>query len=292
MDKLRGWITIGLLCLGLSACASLRSTVATVVPGIRLTLTVASLPPLTQTALRLPTRYVPAGMTPQAVIPSPGPTSPPALTNTPGLNVNIIDNLRSVTLSGVYIPSTFGWLTFTLCFFGWALFELWVNVRLWQPGSLNRDRLSRYLIIVGMLLSFALAVNAARLHAFDLTFFRPQVFYLGLGLMLVGLAFRGYAIWQLGQFFAPEVAIQPGQRVVDRGLYRYLRHPSYTGTFITIVGYGLALTNWLSLLIMLALPGIVYAFRMKVEEAALLEAFGEEYRAYMRRTKRLIPFVL
>jgi protein-S-isoprenylcysteine O-methyltransferase Ste14 len=89
----------------------------------------------------------------------------------------------------------------------------------------------------------------------------------------------------------PEVVIQPGQRVLDQGLYRYLRHPSYMGTFITVFGYGLALTNWLSLLVMLVLPGLAYGYRMRVEEAALLEAFGEDYRAYMRRTKRLIPFI-
>jgi protein-S-isoprenylcysteine O-methyltransferase Ste14 len=79
--------------------------------------------------------------------------------------------------------------------------------------------------------------------------------------------------------------------VVDQGLYRYLRHPSYTGTFITIVGYGLALTNALSLAVMLALPGLDYTFRMRVEEAALCEAFGDKYRDYMRRSKRLVQFI-
>lgn len=192
----------------------------------------------------------------------------------------------------LYVPSAFGWIAFIVCFFGWAAFELWVNLRLWRPGSANRDRLSRYLIIGGMLVAFALAWRATRLHAFDFARWRPQIFYLGLGLMLSGLIFRGYAIRQLGQFFVPEVAIQPGQRVIDQGLYRYLRHPSYTGTFITILGYGLTLTNSLSLAVMLIVPGALYGFRIWAEEAALLEAFGEEYRAYMRRTKRIIPFVL
>jgi protein-S-isoprenylcysteine O-methyltransferase len=144
--------------------------------------------------------------------------------------------------------------------------------------------------VIGVL-SFALAVAATRLPVFDLIFARPVLFYLGLGLMLAGLGLRAYAIRQLGRYFTPEVAIQPGQHVVDQGLYRYLRHPSYTGTFITILGYGLALTNGLSLAIMLVLPGLAYAFRMRVEEAALREAFGDEYRDYMRRTKRLIPFI-
>ncbi len=187
--------------------------------------------------------------------------------------------------------SLFDRFAFLACFFGWAAFELVVNLRLWRGDSTNRDRLTRYLIIGAMLASFALAVSAARLHAFDIAVFRTQVFYVGLGLMIAGLVFRWVAIRQLGQFFVPEVVIQPGQRVLEHGLYRYLRHPSYTGTFITLFGYGLALTNWLSLLVMLTLPGLAYGYRMWVEEAALLEAFGEEYAAYMRRTKRLIPFI-
>lgn len=196
-------------------------------------------------------------------------------------------------IASVYIPSPLGGLFFSLCFLSWAVFEVWTNLRGWPAGTLNRDRLSRYVIIGAMLLAFALAGLATNLHAFDfaLAVARSLIFYAGLVLMLAGLLFRAYAIRQLGRYFVPEVAIQPGQRVIDRGLYRYLRHPSYTGTFLTVLGYGLALTNGLSLVIMLVLPGLAYYFRMNVEEAALLDAFGDEYRAYMRRTKRILPFV-
>lgn len=192
---------------------------------------------------------------------------------------------------GVYVPSLSGWLLFSLCFVAWALFETWTNLKTWPAAAGNHDQLSRYVIIGTLGLAFVLAVAATWLHPFDLTFARPQLFYLGLALMVAGLVFRAYAIRQLGRYFTPEVTIQPGQHVVEHGLYRYLRHPSYTGTFITLLGYGLALTNGLSLAIMLVLPGLAYAFRMRVEEAALRAAFGDEYRDYMRRTKRLIPFI-
>ncbi len=194
--------------------------------------------------------------------------------------------------SPLYAPSPAGTALFALLYFGWAVFELVVNLRLWAPGSVNRDRWTRFGIIGGMLLAFTLSVAATRLTAFDFSAGRSGLFYLGLALMAGGLVFRAWAIMQLGRYFVPEVAIQPGQRVLDRGLYRYLRHPSYTGTFLTVIGYGLALNNWLSLAIMLVITGVVYGWRMRVEEAALTEAFGEEYRAYMRRTKRLVPFVL
>jgi len=192
----------------------------------------------------------------------------------------------------LYAPSPAGAALFALLFFGWAVFELVVNLRLWSPGSVNRDRWTRFGIIGGMLLAFALAVAATQVTALNFQAGRAPLFYVGLALMAGGLVFRAWAIGQLGRYFVPEVAIQPGQRVLDRGLYRYLRHPSYTGTFITVIGYALALNNWLSLVIMLVVPSLVYGLRMRVEEAALTEAFGEEYRAYMRRTKRLVPFIL
>jgi protein-S-isoprenylcysteine O-methyltransferase len=191
----------------------------------------------------------------------------------------------------VYIPSVLGFQLFRLLFLGWVAFELWVNLRTWPTGSVNRDQLSRFVIIGTMASSFWLALFATCFHAGDITVARPAVFYLGLLLMAAGLLLRAYAIRQLGRYFVPEVAIQPGQQLMDRGPYRFVRHPAYTGTLLTVLGFGLALTNGLSLAIMLVLPGLAFAFRMHVEEAALLAAFGEDYRRYMQRTKRLIPFI-
>ena len=192
----------------------------------------------------------------------------------------------------LYSPSPLGAVLFIACFLAWAALEVAANLRRGHPGSINRDRWSRAAIIGGMVLALTLAVTATRAAAFDFAAGRAAIFYLGLTLMAGGMVLRVWAIAQLGRFFVPEVAIQPGQRVFDRGLYRYLRHPSYAGTFVTILGYGLALGNWLSLAVMLVIPGLVYGWRMRVEEAALTEAFGDEYRAYLRRTKRMIPFIL
>ena len=121
---------------------------------------------------------------------------------------------------------------------------------------------------------------------------RGAIFYCGLALMAGGLAVRLWAIRTLGRYFAPDVSLGQDHRLVDRGLYRLIRHPSYTGTFMTILGYGLALTNAVSLAVMLAIPGLAYGYRMRVEERALIEAFGDDYRAYARRTKKIIPYLL
>jgi protein-S-isoprenylcysteine O-methyltransferase Ste14 len=57
-------------------------------------------------------------------------------------------------------------------------------------------------------------------------------------------------------------------------------------------GLGLALTNWLSLLVLVIVPIIVYTYRVAVEEQALVATLGEVYLSYMRRTKRFVPFII
>ena len=120
---------------------------------------------------------------------------------------------------------------------------------------------------------------------------RPLIFFVGVALMLGGVAFRWYAISVLGRFFTFEVAVHSGQTVVEAGPYRYIRHPSYTGALLTLIGLGLALGNWASLLTILVCMAVAYSYRISVEEAALVAALGEPYKQYMRRTRRLIPFL-
>ncbi len=200
---------------------------------------------------------------------------------------------RHLLFEPPYVPSEMGRWLFELCFFGWGLFEIWVNLRQWSANSSNQDRFSRFILIGGVLLGFNFTRLAA-LYAPQLNFtdWRNGVFYLGTMLIPVGVFLRYCSIDQLGKFFVPEVVIQPEHQVIDTGLYRYVRHPSYTGILIALVGVGLAFTNWLSLIIPVATGYGLLTYRMKVEEAALLHAFGDEYRRYMSRTRRLIPFLL
>ena len=202
---------------------------------------------------------------------------------------------------GLYVPSALGWWLFATLFIAWAVYELvYVNLflerRLRGGTKHDADRLSRFLIFGAMAASFGLAWPASSLVGTIIAAARPDlraaVFYAGLGLMAGGLGVRQWAILTLGRYFAPDVSLERDHRLVEAGPYRYVRHPSYTGTFITIAGYGLALTNWLSLLVMLLIPGLAYGYRMRVEEQALIDTFGEEYRAYMRRTWRILPFIL
>ncbi len=96
----------------------------------------------------------------------------------------------------------------------------------------------------------------------------------------------------LGRYFTTSVAVAPEQTVIEAGPYRLIRHPSYTGLLMILLGFGLSLTNnWLSLLVMMGCALIGLSYRIQVEERVLQEHLGQRYQEYMRRTKRLIPFV-
>jgi protein-S-isoprenylcysteine O-methyltransferase len=106
----------------------------------------------------------------------------------------------------------------------------------------------------------------------------------------VGLAIRITAIYTLGRSFTANVSIHATQTLHRSGLFRYVRHPSYTGMMLIFLGLGLRMQNWLSLGIVVILPFAALLYRIHVEEAALSGAF-EEYADYSRTTKRLVPGV-
>ena len=117
------------------------------------------------------------------------------------------------------------------------------------------------------------------------------IFGLGIMLMVSGVAFRWYSIRVLGKYFSVNLGVQPGQTVMREGPYRWIRHPSYTGSLITMLGLGLAFTNWLCLVSVPLIVLIGYSYRANVEEQMLITALGDPYREYMKHTKRFIPFV-
>lgn len=120
---------------------------------------------------------------------------------------------------------------------------------------------------------------------------RTVVFFAGICLMLAGVMLRWYSARLLGKYFTFDVAIHGGQTLVDAGPYRYIRHPSYSGALLTLLGFGLALGNWAGLAAALFCLGSGYAYRIPIEETALAAALGEPYKQYVSRTWRLVPFL-
>jgi protein-S-isoprenylcysteine O-methyltransferase Ste14 len=153
----------------------------------------------------------------------------------------------------------------------------------------RRDRGSALLIIGGVFLSIAIAFLFA---SNGIAMLPGWVSYVGIALMVAGIIVRQWAIAVLGRYFSPVVGIQEGQKVVKTGPYRLVRHPSYTGALLIIVGVGLALQSWGAVLVLLLVFGITFGYRIRMEEKVLVSELGDEYVQYKKTTKRIIPYII
>jgi protein-S-isoprenylcysteine O-methyltransferase len=174
----------------------------------------------------------------------------------------------------------------------YALSETFLSIsRRSNAVDRSRDRKSLPILWIVICLSVTAAIFAAA-HYPAAAFGHRRIFYLiGLCFFTGGILLRWYSIVHLGRFFTVDVAIARQHTLVDTGPYCLIRHPSYTGALLAFVGIALCLGNWLSLFLVLAPIFAAFLWRIYVEERALNDALGEDYRRYMQRTKRLLPFV-
>lgn len=160
-----------------------------------------------------------------------------------------------------------------------------------RTRGVSRDAHSWRLMWIVITLSICLGIFVTRKFTWATLPYRQQLQAIGLFVFIIGLVLRAYAIVRLGRFFTVNVAIAPDHRLVEAGPYRLVRHPSYTGALLAILGLALSTVNWLSILVMMVPIFAVFAYRMNVEERALIAGLGENYVSYIGRTKRLLPFI-
>lgn len=111
------------------------------------------------------------------------------------------------------------------------------------------------------------------------------------GLVLASLGLRLLARLQLGKNFSGFVQTFDEHRLVTQGVYAWVSHPAYTGFLGFLIGFPICFGSVLSLLVSLGIGLPAIAYRIREEEAALTQWFGDDYREYRQRTKRLLPFV-
>ncbi len=196
-------------------------------------------------------------------------------------------------------PLPFVWpyaLAFWAVFF-WAFAPEFTVIRKAQKSEAARsaaDAGSMRAIIVGNQLASLLGLGAPFVfRSASIPSHRVTIFWIGVAVLISGSLLRRHCFRALGKYFTGAVTVQSDQMVISRGAYRWVRHPSYTAGIAMFAGIGLAMGNWVSIAVMTLEPIFVYAYRVKVEERALVESLGEPYRAYMQQTrKRFIPFVV
>ena len=76
-----------------------------------------------------------------------------------------------------------------------------------------------------------------------------------------------------------------------RGPYRVLRHPSYTGALLTVIGFGIGTGSWAAALVAIVPITFAFLYRIRIEERVLADAFPDAWPGYVRETRRLIPFL-
>jgi protein-S-isoprenylcysteine O-methyltransferase Ste14 len=183
----------------------------------------------------------------------------------------------------------------------WGAVELALRLRLAaRPGW--RARLRSWSAAAGgqlrewTFLLLMLGIGGAVLGAFWLTRFAQFAVHGGKAIVALGeivaiggIALRTWAILALDKFFTFAVGIADDHVVVQDGPYRVLRHPGYAGALLALAGAGVAMRNWLSLLLIIGGPALALGVRILVEEATMASALGTDYQAYANRTARLIP---
>lgn len=174
----------------------------------------------------------------------------------------------------------------------WAAGEIWLGwSRRSGDRSRSRDSGTLRMLLVTIYLCIGIAVWLSSRAGGHFGAVRLPLFWTGLLLMATGMMLRFWSIRVLADFFTVDVAIREGHELIRRGPYRLLRHPSYTGALMTFLGFGLALGNLWSLLVVMVPVTIAFLRRIRIEERVLAEAFPAQYPEYARETKRLIPFV-
>ena len=182
----------------------------------------------------------------------------------------------------------FQW-TWLVLFYGWTASEIGIGIVTRTRGSKGnvRDRGSLPLLWIVIFstitygMSYRLGPNLPG----------PGIFYRWASLLILaaGLVFRWTAILTLGKSFSSNVAIRSTQTVLKTGLYRWMRHPSYSGLLLCIFAAALHTHNCISLLVIMLPSTAALLYRIHVEEIALRDHFGPEYVDYSRQTKRLVP---
>lgn len=160
-----------------------------------------------------------------------------------------------------------------------------------RDDSVDADEQSLRTLWLTVVVSVSIGIAAAHLvpdaamHAGDWLLWTGAMLFGG------GLALRWYSIIYLGRYFTVNVAIHSGHEIIDTGPYSQVRHPSYAGALAAFAGIALCLGNWLSLAAIMLPVALAFRNRIVIEETALSSALGSPYVNYMRRTRRLIPFI-
>ena len=174
----------------------------------------------------------------------------------------------------------------------YGFFEVFLNLRQRSKNrvSTSSDKGSLWLlyglITLGYALSFGIgATKIGRIYSWNI------LFGIGMVIFVIGLLIRIHSILTLKQYFTYSVATVENHKIIETGLYQYIRHPGYLGQLIIFLGISISISNWFSILLMMLPVLIGYLYRISIEEKFMRGQIGEDYQIYQGRTKKIIPLL-
>jgi protein-S-isoprenylcysteine O-methyltransferase Ste14 len=181
-------------------------------------------------------------------------------------------------------------MVFNVIWILWLLSEVLLNrlMRAKKDSSRGHDKgslLSIWSAITVSIFAGEYLKHTTRFFIIDSDF----LIYPGMVLILAGMLTRFRAIRTLGRAFTVNLAFQEDQKLVTHGLYKYIRHPSYSGSLLSFFGFALSLNNWISLAVVFIPVTTSFLYRISVEEKLLKQQPNLRYQEYASKTKRLIP---
>jgi protein-S-isoprenylcysteine O-methyltransferase Ste14 len=172
----------------------------------------------------------------------------------------------------------------------WIVSDWSVALRRGRTAGGSQDRGSKHAIGAGVIGGVLAAVLFSQVAPGFGVPAPTAAFWLGLGTILCGILVRQYAVRTLGDGLDLEVTVSEDHEIIESGPYRWVRHPSYTGALLSLVGVGVTLGNWLSIAATLLAGLAGYGYRIRVEERALRKTLDGDYLEYAERTPyRLVP---
>jgi protein-S-isoprenylcysteine O-methyltransferase Ste14 len=183
-------------------------------------------------------------------------------------------------------------MPFAVLWLAWLAY--WIIAARNVKATQRRESLSSRLVtvVLTVLAAALLAFRGQPLQWLNVRFL-PQTMvahWLGLLMVVVGLAFAVWARVHLGRNWSGTVTVKEGHELIRTGPYGLVRHPIYTGLLLAILGTAIAFGEWRGLLALVFLT-VAFLFKLRREERFMSENFPNDYPRYRAEVPALIPFI-
>ncbi|HNP22454.1 MAG TPA: isoprenylcysteine carboxylmethyltransferase family protein [Panacibacter sp.] len=181
---------------------------------------------------------------------------------------------------------------FVVVYVAWFLSELLLDrvMRTHKPQGHSSTVKPLLVIWIVGILSVGFAVFFAYNFYFPISA-NEMVAYWGLFIIVIGIIVRLMVVKSMGRLFSSDMNKRHDHELITDGFFKYLRHPAFSASFLSFVGFGISLNNYISFMVIFFSVIYVFTRRIEAEEEQLVKQFGEEYEAYRKKTKGLIPFI-